>query len=499
MFKWIPLLSLTAATGAVVACMNGPKATPTAAAVKSVSKTRLELQSVNVTQMYEQNCANCHGAKGQGGGAGTKTLNTKDLFQQDKDKRFFDAIKNGLPESGMEAFGKTHSDEEVWSLVVHIREMQNASLRNEFGGPKATDGVYTAKTEKYRLETVIPRSAGLKVPWSVDWLPDGKMLITNRTGVMNILEGGTLTGVVNGLPKTYQNGQGGLMDVAVHPQYAKNGWIYLSFSDTGKENPNNGFTKIVRGKLKFEGSDAQWTEQQTIYEAAQSEYSGGGVHFGNRTAFDGKGHVFVAYGERGQGMPSQDLSRTTGKILRLNEDGTVPKDNPFVGKPGAIGAIWSYGHRNPQGLVMGLDGVLWDTEHGPRGGDELNRIDKGANYGWPLVAFSINYNDSATWTPWPKPEQKIVLPELRWIPSIAASGLDVVKGSAFPSWKGDLVAGGLAGSTVIRVKVKGGKYVEQEELIHGIGRVRDVAVSPAGEIFVILNDPDSIVKLVPVK
>lgn len=455
------------------------------------------MQTTSVTALYDQTCAKCHGDKGQGGGGGTSSLNTLAKFDQSYDKVFFGAIKKGRPEDGMEAYGTTLSDNMIWGLVVHIRELQYNALRAENGGPKATNGVYRAKDHNYRIESVIPRNAGLSTPWAIDWLPDGRTLITNKSGSISVARGSKIVGSIEGLPEVFTGGQGGLLDVAVHPNYASNGWIYLSFSDRAKANPSLAFTKIIRGKLVWTGDTARWSNQETIYEAPQAMYSGGGVHFGNRTVFDGKGHIFVCYGERGRGELSQDLSRTNGKILRLNEDGTIPTDNPFYNREGAVKAIWSYGHRNPQGLVMGLDGTLWNTEHGPRGGDELNRVEKGANYGWPLVAFSINYNDAPLTQPWPSPDQKITLPVLRWLPSIAACGLDVVDGAAFPKWKGDLVAGGLAGATVRRVRVKNGKFVEQEELMFGMGRVRDVQVDPKGEIYVVLNQPDSVVKIAP--
>ena len=186
----------------------------------------------------------------------------------------------------------------------------------------------------------------------------------------------------------------------------------------------------------------------------------------------------------------------------MNEDGSVPKDNPFVGVPGAFEGIWTLGHRNPQGLSFGLDGRLWDTEHAPRGGDEVNEIVRGANYGWPTVGFGINYNDTPFHTPFPElsaPGKEIKLPIFRWLPSTGACGLDVARGKAFPQWQGDLLAGGLAGQNVDRIRVKDGKMVERETLVKGQGRVRDVAVTPNGEVYVVLNGPDAIVKLVPAK
>lgn len=444
---------------------------------------------VNVTQSWENNCSHCHGMDGKGGGAGTQTLLTEALFDQDLDKRFFDAIKNGVKDTGMTAFGETMSDEEIWSLVVHTRELQARALRTESSRTRL-NGVNKKRGHSYRVETVFEE--GLKTPWSVDWLPDGRMLVTNRGGRLLLVKGSQAT-EVTGTPPVLELGQGGLMDVAVHPKYAQNGWIYLSFTQPGEG--GTGLTKLVRGKI--DGSD--WTSQQTLWEGQPEWYSRSGVHFGCRIVFDGKGHLFFCIGERGSGDLAQDLGRPNGKVYRINEDGTVPKDNPFVNDPKAIPAIWSYGHRNPQGLAFGLDGKLWDTEHAPRGGDEVNEVVKGANYGWPLISYGINYNDSPYRTPWPKDGQDFKMPVFRWLPSTGACGLDVARGPMFPGWKGDLIAGGLAGQNVDRIRIQDGKLVEREELVWGIGRVRDVVCGPDGSIYIVLNDPDKVVRLVEAK
>jgi aldose sugar dehydrogenase len=256
-------------------------------------------------------------------------------------------------------------------------------------------------------------------------------------------------------------------------------------------------TKVVRGKIQFAGDAAKWTDQQTILEFPQEFYSGAGIHFGCKIAFDKQKNLLIAVGERGTNMRVQELNNPYGKVFRLRDDGSDLPDNPFVGQEGVLKGIWTYGHRNQQGIVFDLEGNPWVTEHGPRGGDELNLLTKGANYGWPVVAFANNYNDTPFRTPWPTEEQKITLPVFRWLPSIGASGLDVARGKAFPQWQGDLLAGGLSGANLDRIRVKGGKLVEREELIHGMGRVREVAVGPDGFVYIALNGPDKIIRLVP--
>ncbi|MBL8047892.1 MAG: PQQ-dependent sugar dehydrogenase [Chthonomonas sp.] len=453
---------------------------------------KIQVQGRSVTAIYDTNCGNCHGRRAEGGGGGTPSLLTLDKYHQKWDKPFFDAIKNGVKDMGMEPFGESMDDATVWAMVVHIRELQRDALREETK-PKATGGMYESGGIKYRIEEVVDTKQGLRTPWSLDWLPDGRMLVSNRPGGISVLTGGKATGTINGLPPTVEMGQGGQMEVAVHPDYKKNGWVYLSFADPKS---NGAMTRLVRGKLKANGGDFDWVSQQDIWTAPDRQYVRSGVHFGCKIVFDGTGHIFFSTGERGSGELAQDLTRTNGKIHRLNEDGSVPKDNPFVARQGALGSIWSYGHRNPQGLAQGLSGELVDTEHGPRGGDEMNVIDKGANYGWPKIAFSINYNDTVLTTAYPSADQNFKMPAFRWLPSIGASGLAVVNSPKFKAWRGDFVAGGLAGGNLDRIRLKDGKMVSQETILRDMGRVRDVRVGPDGAIYVVLNGADRIVRIV---
>ena len=458
----------------------------------------IKRSGVNVTQLYNDTCAKCHGVNGEGGGGGTKSLLVADKFYQKWDKPFFDATRNGVPDMGMEAYGATLSDQEIWALVVHIRELQKKGLWQEFA-PKPKGDLYASKHHTYRYETYVDASEGLKTPWSMAWLPDGTMLVNSRPGFMSVVKGGKAVGQVTGLPASTEIGQGGLMEVKVHPDYAKNGWIYLSIADPSPRSNRSAFTKIVRGKISFSGNNGVWGSEQTLFKVADENYDGAGVHFGGKIVFDGKGHVFFSTGERGKGALAQDLSKPNGKIYRINEDGSVPSDNPFVKTPGAIPQIWSYGHRNPQGLAMNSEGVLFDTEHAPRGGDEMNRIQKGANYGWDKVSYGINYNDSSLSVPWPSGNQDFKMSIYRWLPSIGTSGLAVANGAAFPKWKGDLIAGGLSGANVDRIRVKNDQVVETETLLLNKGRVRDIQMGPDGFIYVALNQPDKIVRLVPAK
>lgn len=448
-------------------------------------------QTQSVTSFYNETCAKCHGANAEGGGGGTRSLLSLEKFDQKYDRVFFDSIKNGVPAMGMEGYGATMSDVQIWAQVVHIRELQAKALRAMKGDPRPdSKGVFKGTRQDYRIETVVGTDQGLVLPWALDWLPDGRMLVTNRSGFMSVIRNGKAIGKVDGLPESRELGQGGLMDIAVHPDYAKNGWIYLGYAEPGGR---GALTKIVRGKL----DGLRWIGQQTIWEADKKFYTGAGIHFGTRIVFDGKGHIYFSVGERGGNMLAQELTNPFGKIYRLNEDGSEPSDNPF--RNNGIKGIWTIGHRNPQGLTIDLDGNVWDTEHGPRGGDEVNLIQKGRNYGWPVIAFSINYNDSPGWTPWGKPGTNFAMPAFRWLPSIGACGLTTMNGKAFPGWRGDLLAGGLSGANVDRLRLRNGQLVEHEEILHGMGRVRDVVVGPDGCAYVVLNEPDKILRISPAK
>jgi glucose/arabinose dehydrogenase len=361
------------------------------------------------------------------------------------------------------------------------------------------DTVTKTELQDYKIETVV--SSGLEIPWAIAFLPDGRKLVTERPGRLRFLDkdGKLQPEPVKNTPEVVHHGQGGLMEVALHPDYEKNGWVYLGFADgtlekvEGKKDQAKVITSVVRGRIK----DGTWTDQESIYRADPKFRTGSGVHFGTRFIFD-KGYIYFVVGERGGMMESQDLALPNGKIFRLHDDGRVPEDNPFVKNKDAIPGIWSYGHRNPQGLAMDpRDGSLYDTEHGPRGGDELNLIQPGKNYGWPVITYGMNYNG----TPITGITEKegMEQPVIYWVPSIAASGLDFYTGDKFPKWKNDLFAGGLASQEVRRMRLENKKVVSQEIVLKGIGRVRDVAAGPDGFIYVLLNSPDSIVRMVPAK
>lgn len=356
--------------------------------------------------------------------------------------------------------------------------------------PAAEPSGDVVRTEQasFRVETYID---GLDHPWAIAFLPDGRRLVTERAGRLRIItpDGQLVRRAVEGTPTVWARGQGGLLDVEPHPDFASNGWIYLAFS---RPEANGAMTALVRGRIR----DGRWSDQQTIYTVPATEATTSPVHFGCRIRFDRDGFLFFTIGERGEQNKAQRLDLHNGKVFRLLDDGRIPPDNPFVNQPGAVAATWSWGHRNPQGLAFDASsGRLWSTEHGPRGGDELNVIRRGANYGWPVITFGINYNGTKITDLTAK--EGMEQPQYQWTPSIGASGLEVVSGTRFPSWKGDILAGGLAYNLVDRFEVDGEKVLSRETILQGRGRVRDVREGPDGLIYIVIDDPGRILRLVP--
>lgn len=334
---------------------------------------------------------------------------------------------------------------------------------------------------------------GLKMPWAVAFLSDTEWLVTERlAGELRLIQNGKLhPDPIGGLPEIWTRGQGGLLDVVAHPRYKENGWIYLSYASPKKdgEQGDGANTEFIRAKLK----NHELTDIQVLFKAVPNRT--GNPHFGGRIVFDGKGHVFLSVGERGEMDKSQDLKTHQGRIIRLTEDGKVPKDNPFVGRKDALPEIWSYGHRNPQGLVLHpVSGVLWEHEHGPQGGDELNVIEKGKNYGWPLITFGIGYDNSVISKDTAR--NGMEQPKTYWKPSIAPCGMAVVTSDKYPDWKGNLLVGSLKFNYVQHVKVDGAKVLGRSTVLEKIGRVRDIRQAPDGYLYVVVEG-GKIIRLLP--
>jgi glucose/arabinose dehydrogenase len=341
---------------------------------------------------------------------------------------------------------------------------------------------------KFQVDTITNQ---LMNPWGIAFLPDGRILVTERAGEIRIVKDGKLLDEkIQGVPPVYAKGQGGLLDIQLHPNFKENAFIYLSYAKPAED--SSGGTVIARAKL--EGNAL--TNLEELFHASPTTSSE--VHFGSRIAFDGNGYMFFTSGERGKKENAQDLTNHLGKVLRLHDDGKIPSDNPFVGVIGAKSEIWSYGHRNLQGLYYDkITGTLWEHEHGPRGGDELNIVEKGKNYGWPVITYGINY-DSTIITDL-KEKEGMEQPVRYWVPSIAPCGLTMVTSDRYPGWKGNLLVGALSHQLVTRVEIADKKFVKEERLMEKIGRVRAVVESPDGFIYVAMENPGKLVRLVPVE
>lgn len=364
--------------------------------------------------------------------------------------------------------------------------------------------------ETFKVVTFVE---GLKNPWSMAWLPSGDMLVTERGGTLRIVRGGKLLPTpVAGVPAVRAQGQGGLQEVAIHPQYATNHYIYLSYAKLSADG-KQGTTALSRAKFEND----KLSEVKEIFEAKAWNDAPG--HFGARIAFGPDGKLYMSVGDRMAGLfprrpdgamdpnleghPAQNLGSHQGKILRLNDDGSVPADNPFVGHAGKLPEIWSYGHRNPQGLAFNPEtGALWETEHGPQGGDELNLIEKGKNYGWPVIGYGVNYT-LGTEIHKSRNKEGMEQPKAFFVPSIGISGLTFYEGDKFPNWKGNAFVGGMSGNytQLVRFSLNGPVVVNRETMLQREYRIRDVRTGPDGFVYIavdnIFGQPTAIVRLEP--
>jgi aldose sugar dehydrogenase len=354
----------------------------------------------------------------------------------------------------------------------------------------ATEPVLGSAEHDFRV-TIMTR--GLEHPWGLAFLPDGRRLVTERPGRLRLVEAdGTLDPrPVEGLPPIAAHGQGGLLDVALHPQFAENGWIYWSYAARGAGGTS---TEVARGRLV----EHRLENVEVLFR--QEPKSGGGRHFGSRLVFDREGYLYVTLGDRGEMERSQDMDDLAGKIVRLHDDGRIPADNPFVNQADARPEIYSLGNRNVQGAVLHpVTGELWTHEHGPQGGDEVNVIRAGRNYGWPVITYGVQYvtgTKIGEGTHKPGMEQPLHV----WTPSIAPSGMAFYQGDRFPRWRGDLFVGALRSQMVTRLRLDGEKVIEEEYLLEGkLGRIRDVRSGPNGYLYLLTDARNGVIaRLEPV-
>jgi glucose/arabinose dehydrogenase len=350
------------------------------------------------------------------------------------------------------------------------------------GSAFAEDRVLNSETGEIKVETV---AADFDRPWGLAFLPDGRMLVTEKRGRLRIVnKDGTKSESLAGVPKVDAGGQGGLMDVVLDPKFDENQLIYLSYSESSEGGSG---TAVARGKLGESGLD----DVQVIFR--QQPKVKGDLHYGSRLAFSPDGKLFITLGDRFKFDPAQDLGSHIGKVVRINSDGSVPEDNPFVTQTDALPEIWSYGHRNAQGAAIHPEtGKLWENEFGPLGGDELNIPEAGMNYGWPVVSWGKNYNGIDIPDPPTHPEFADAI--YHWTPVISPSGMTFYTGDAIPAWKGNLLIGGLSSQALVRLTLDGEKVTAEERLPLGV-RVRDVKQGPDGAVYAIDESNDEILRL----
>ena len=436
-------------------------------------------------KIYTQYCASCHGEK-------VEAFVDRKWKHGNTKAELIASISNGYSDMGMPTWKETLSKKDIEKLADLIVENLAGVEQYKFAN-KPSSNVFSSEGMTVSLDTI---ATGFDSPWGFAQLPNRDYLISDRSGTLYHVDQKRNKTAIKGTPEVMAKGQGGLLDIALHPQFEQNGWVYLSYSKFKKEGGLTlTSTGIVRGKIK----NNQWVESQDIFESLP--YTKTFHHYGSRIAFDKKGFLFFSVGERGMEKDfPQFTDNDNGKIHRLHDDGTVPKDNPFVGKDPAKfhPSIFSYGQRNPQGLTLNPStGAIWETEHGPRGGDEINIIQSGRNYGWPVISYGINY-DGKPITNISKKEG-MEQPISYFIPSIAPSGLTFVNSDKYPAWKGNLMIGSLRFNYLNRCVIKDNKVVSQEKVLVNLGRMRNVKLGADGYLYIGTENPGMVFRLMPKK
>lgn len=443
-----------------------------------------------VKQVYQDHCAVCHGETLKGGIG--PSLIDEEWTNGSSAEAIMHSISAGYLDREMPGFSEILSEDVIRSLVIYIAEERSlARVRSEAKDEYSADRVYETQYQKFQLERVYEYEGEI---WGLESLPDGSFLATDRKGPLLLISEDGKTQKIKKTPDVWHKIQGGMMDVRLHPEYLDNGWIYLGFSAPASEDKSRGMTRLVRGRVK----NGCWEDQEIIFQSKPEHETAKEYHFGTRIEFQ-DGYVFFSVGDRGDPDNAQDLSWPSGKIHRLHDDGRIPEDNPFVAVENAYPSIFSYGHRNPQGMILGQDGALYISEHGPRGGDEVNHPEIGKNYGWPVITHGMNYDGTPMTA---KTEMDGMEQPLHyWVPSIATAGITSVFGDVFPSWSGDILVAGLQSQELHRLRLDDGKVIEDEIILQGIGRVRDVAMTADGSVYVVINNdtfgPSTVYRLMP--
>jgi len=354
------------------------------------------------------------------------------------------------------------------------------------------DSIEKTEKETFGVETY---ADGFDIPWGMAFLPNKNLIVSDRNGdLWEINYNNKNKTQISGVPNVRYSGQGGLLDVQTHPDFINNNYIYIGFTDYLKKKKKKTFTSIIRATLK----NKNLTDHKIIYKANDKYYSNRTIHYGTRIVFDKEGYLYFSIGDRGNRDQAQLLNTPNGKIHRLNDDGSIPKDNPFIKNNNAIKSIWTYGNRNPQGLAIHPTSlIIFETEHGPKGGDELNVLSSGNNYGWPEITYGKNYSGTTITKLTHKKGMK--QPVIHWTPSIAVCGIDFYDGKLFKDWENNLLVTSLKFENLYRLEIKNNEVIQQELIYHSGSRIRDVETGPDGYIYLALEEPGRIIRFVPVR
>jgi glucose/arabinose dehydrogenase/mono/diheme cytochrome c family protein len=480
-------------------------------------------RKANFSTRYEELCAVCHGKNLQGAAQGPSLIDG-DLRYGDSLEAIRKSIASGQADSGMPAWSKILTSEQINNLALYVLEQRAGMTYLDFNVDQALvipQQEISSQRHRFRLQTLTSDIDPL--PASIAPLPDGRVLLLEKLrGLSIVLKDGKQSALIINTPAVYDDksvpdvglyyGVGWMLDVAIDPDYPNQDWVYLHYGDrcshcnaksreTGQAVSLN---KLVRGRIR----EGKWIDEQVLWQGDKVFYGLlSDSAAGGRIAFDDKGHLFFSVGLKGNDnyRGVQDVGNPWGKLHRINNDGSVPEDNPFSGRSNALSSVWSYGHRNPQGLEYNYrTGQLWSTEMGPRGGDEINRIVAGRNYGWPLYSLGVNYDGTTVdygtklGIKWQLADIEQPLVDLT--PSPAISSFIFYEGSAFPNWQGDMIVGSLKTSTLYRMRFEGKKLIEREVLLKGLARIRDIEVAANGEIYLLLEHESGgkIVRMLPV-
>lgn len=507
-FRTLMCSVLAAATYSVFnAALAQPQGAPAIVDLRKLNMS--EAPPDIVARLYLKECAVCHGEALQGAPQGT-ALKGADLLYGNSIEDIAKNTAQGFSERGMPGFSPALNDEQIRALALYISEQRQGTNLEDFryNAPlEIPSGIIESEHHNFAIETMID---GLDpLPFSIEPLSEGRLLLSEkRRGLSIISPDGRQSDLIQGAPKAYADsfnfvgqpmGLGWMMEAALHPDHENNGWIYLHFGDrcsdcntiSRQSGQDVSMNKLVRGRIR----DGAWVDEEVIWQADYQYYTiMPEIAAGGRIAFDDDGFVYFGVGVKGplEFIGIQDLSTPYGKIMRLHDDGRVPVNNPFAGTPDAEPAIWTYGHRNPQGLEFNpVSNELWSTEMGPRGGDEINLLEPGLNYGWPLFSLGVNYDGRPL--AWGKvlgidfDLADIQQPVIDFTPAPALSSFVFYRGDMFPEWNGDIIVGTLRASDLVRMRVTNHQLVHRETLLEDLVRFRDIEVGPAGEIYLLLE------------